>query len=341
MDCLSNPSFCKIMLPSMFAGGFWMEATQGLPAHMPKGEIASKHPFLLVRPEGAGITREEAPASSLAPVDPADAWPVVWLVRKGDGKISGGGFSGGWRGCAIDLKLAVGDAVVFEVLPGRREGLLALQMRVHRARDPDSIRPASEVLAELMKREEKKEEEEAGGKAAEKVQKDKDKDDEESTGYTMRKQHDDDTAVFSYSKTAVNARGGKKRSRTQSEAERLLMDAGGGAAAIVESGGGAGAAGGEEEMEEEEEEEAAAKKKGKSSMKTKKGQSTKSASAPEGRRKRVGDALLGGKVEKDFDGEMYAGVVASFDPAVNWYLVEYEDGDKEELTLNELRLILV
>ena len=57
--------------------------------------------------------------------------------------------------------------------------------------------------------------------------------------------------------------------------------------------------------------------------------------------KRNAEGEQGGKVEKDFDGEMYAGVVASFDPAVNWYLVEYEDGDKEELTLNELRLILV
>ena len=29
MDKLKNPSFCKIMLPSMVAGGFWMEAPQG------------------------------------------------------------------------------------------------------------------------------------------------------------------------------------------------------------------------------------------------------------------------------------------------------------------------
>ena len=54
----------------------------------------------------------------------------------------------GWRGCAIDLKLAVGDAVVFEVLPGRRGGRQALQMRIFRARDPHGIRPMSEVLAE-------------------------------------------------------------------------------------------------------------------------------------------------------------------------------------------------
>ena len=37
MDSLPNPSFCKIMLPSMCSGGFWMEAPQGLPAHMPHG----------------------------------------------------------------------------------------------------------------------------------------------------------------------------------------------------------------------------------------------------------------------------------------------------------------
>ena len=44
-----------------------------------------------------------------------------------------------------------------------------MQMRVHRARDPDSIRPTSEVLAEHMKREEvegEEEEEEAAAAAA-------------------------------------------------------------------------------------------------------------------------------------------------------------------------------
>jgi hypothetical protein len=45
----------------------------------------------------------DGPVPSLALDDQAVEWPIVWLVRKG-----GGGFSGGWRGCAIDLKLAVG-----------------------------------------------------------------------------------------------------------------------------------------------------------------------------------------------------------------------------------------
>ena len=118
---------------------------------MPPGPLASKHPFLLVRPPKLAITAEEdVDASSIAMDDDADEWRVVWLIRKGDGKWSGGGFSGGWRGCAIDLKLAVGDAIVFEVLPGRRDGLLALQMRVFRARDPATIRPTWEALEEMM-----------------------------------------------------------------------------------------------------------------------------------------------------------------------------------------------
>jgi len=33
MEALPNPSFCKIMLPSMVSGGFWMEAPHGRGLH--------------------------------------------------------------------------------------------------------------------------------------------------------------------------------------------------------------------------------------------------------------------------------------------------------------------
>lgn len=333
MDALPNPSFCKIMLPSMVSGGFWMEAPQGLPAHMPQGQMASKHPFLLVRPEGAGVsTREETPSPSLAPTDAADEWRVVWLIRKGDGKISGGGFSGGWRGCAIDLKLAVGDAIVFEVLPQPRDGLLALQMRIHRARDPDSIRPAHEVLAEHVKREEEGEkgaENDASATSA------KGAIGEIRGGYTKGKQSEEEE-VFAYSKAALISRGGKKRARVCGEGERLLMDAGG-AGVII-----AGAGRSPREDDDDDDEVRGGYTTGKQSEK--KATSGGEAAVAGGGRKekmRVGAALVGAKVEKAFDGEMYGGVVKSFDPKMNWYLIEYDDGDTEEMNIAELRRILL
>ena len=44
-----------------------------------------------------------------------EAWEVIWLPRP-----SGAGLSGGWRGFAIDQRIALGDAVVFEKMPGLR-----------------------------------------------------------------------------------------------------------------------------------------------------------------------------------------------------------------------------
>lgn len=300
MNALDNPSFCKIMLPSMVAGGFWMEAPQGLPAHMPHGAIASKHPFFLVRhPDVPHSEREnvdgEDPPESLSPSDPADEWRVVWLVRKGDGKISGGGFSGGWRGFAIDLKLAVGDAVVFEVLPGRRNGMLAVQARVHRARDPGSIRPSSEMLPS------------AG-------------DNDEPAGED-----------YGYTTAAIESRGGGKR-RKISEAELLLREAG----SIFASGADQGAATDEEEEEEEGGKEA--KAHGEKVKKALVGAKLATPSAGGGD---TGRALVGRRVGKVFEGEMYGGTVAAFDAKVRWYRVDYDDGDVEEVSISELRAILL
>lgn len=47
-----------------------------------------------------------------------EKWDVVWMNRSKTG--DGGGFSGGWRGFAIDQRLASGDAVVFK----KEEGLV-------------------------------------------------------------------------------------------------------------------------------------------------------------------------------------------------------------------------
>eukprot|EP00982_Pelagococcus_subviridis_P007974 30797-Pelagococcus_subviridis.AAC.9 len=271
---------------------------------MPPGPLASKHPFLLVRPPKLAITAEEdVDASSIAMDDDADEWRVVWLIRKGDGKWSGGGFSGGWRGCAIDLKLAVGDAIVFEVLPGRRDGLLALQMRVFRARDPATIRPTWEALEEMMN-----DDQDANNAAEERREK------VSSTATAT-------ATAFEYSAKAIDSRGGKPNARRQSEGERLLLNSG--VVALHSS------------SEEEDEEERPKKKQKRMRAPVAPTQRAKLPSAPSAGAKAGvkawGPAMIGARVEKEFDGEMYAGEVTSYDPTEDWYKVVYEDGDREEI----------
>jgi len=48
-----------------------------------------------------------------------EEWQVVWKIR-GD---NNGGLSGGWRGFAVDQRIAVHDTVVFRKLPGLRLGV--------------------------------------------------------------------------------------------------------------------------------------------------------------------------------------------------------------------------
>ena len=46
------------------------------------------------------------------------------------------------------------------------------------------------------------------------------------------------------------------------------------------------------------------------------------------------------KVRKTFnDGKIYDGVVSKYDKKIKWYLIKYDDGDKEELNSNELKKI--
>lgn len=280
---------------------------------MPPGPLASKHPFLLVRPPKLAITAEEdVDASSIAMDDDADEWRVVWLIRKGDGKWSGGGFSGGWRGCAIDLKLAVGDAIVFEVLSGRRDGLLALQMRVFRARDPATIRPTWEALEEMMN-----DDQDANNAAEERREK------VSSTATAT-------ATAFEYSAKAIDSCGGKPNARRQSEGERLLLNSG--VVALHSS------------SEEEDEEERPKKKQKRMRAPVAPTQRAKLPSAPSAGAKAGvkawGPAMIGARVEKEFDGEMYAGEVTSYDPTEDWYKVVYEDGDREEIDVTELNAIL-
>jgi hypothetical protein len=74
------------------AGGYWLQAPYGIGDWLPRESCK-----IILECNG-------------------QEWEVVWLVRSG----SNGGLSGGWRGFAIDQRLANGDAVVFRKAAGLR-----------------------------------------------------------------------------------------------------------------------------------------------------------------------------------------------------------------------------
>ena len=79
--------YVKAMMPSHVSGGYWLQAPSGLLAVMPSVTCN------IVLRVGASL------------------WEVVWLLRD---KQAGAGFSGGWRGFAVDQRLCVGDSVLFQ-----------------------------------------------------------------------------------------------------------------------------------------------------------------------------------------------------------------------------------
>lgn len=54
----------------------------------------------------------------------------------------------------------------------------------------------------------------------------------------------------------------------------------------------------------------------------------------------AGQAMVGQAVKKKFNNRNFVGEVKSYDETTEWYKVEYEDGDEEELTWQELEPIL-
>ena len=80
-----GPAFVKLMLPSHVSGGYWLQAPYGIGDFLPEDTTT-----VVLQCDG-------------------EEWKTVWLVRS----ANNGGLSGGWRGFAVDQRLAVGDACVF------------------------------------------------------------------------------------------------------------------------------------------------------------------------------------------------------------------------------------
>jgi len=106
----AGPSFVKVMAPTHISGHYYADAPLGLADWLPN-ETAT----LVLTCDG-------------------EEWKTVWLV---DGSLHGedgvdsrprAGLSGGWRGFAVDQRLAVGDVCVFTVERGAR-----VSVNIHRA----------------------------------------------------------------------------------------------------------------------------------------------------------------------------------------------------------------
>ena len=72
-------------------------------------------------------------------------------------------------------------------------------------------------------------------------------------------------------------------------------------------------------------------------VRPKRGSQTQSPRDKKQRKKLVGAELVGSRVKKWFETKYYNGTVTEFDEEHKWYKVMYDDGDKEEMNLKEIR----
>jgi hypothetical protein len=125
-------AYAKITTPSQVSSGFWANAPRGVDSHI---TFLDKTPISLRLPDGA-----EDPEDAVHQRDDG-TWNCIWLPRP-----SGAGFSGGWRGFAIDLDLFPADVCIFEIdessKPAGGGSVDVLIVHVFRAfdYDTDSVR---------------------------------------------------------------------------------------------------------------------------------------------------------------------------------------------------------
>lgn len=179
-------AYAKIMTSSQVSSGFWANAPRGVEKHV---TFIEKTPISLKLPQGE--------------VDPVDVmyqrddgtWNCIWLPRK-----TGAGFSGGWRGFAIDLELFPGDVCVFEVdetsKPGGRRSADVLIVHILRAFDYDteSVREQRKEQAAavaLQETEEQNEDDDDDDDELE-FEKDESSDDEQELGDEEEDDNDDE-----------------------------------------------------------------------------------------------------------------------------------------------------
>jgi len=114
-------AYVKHMMPSLVTGGYWAQAPTQLCSAMPQGTY--------------GIHLRVGNV----------LWPVTWLQRP-----SGAGLSGGWRGFAVDQRLCVGDAVVFQLRDGSKRVLDVHIFRAHLLEGERHALDAAFDLAEAL-----------------------------------------------------------------------------------------------------------------------------------------------------------------------------------------------
>ena len=96
----AGPAFVKLIQPAHVSGAYWVPAPYGLADFLPASSCA------------VTLTCD------------GEEWRVSWVVRSAN---SPGALGGGWRGFAVDQRLAPGDALCLTKEPGLR-----LRVTVHR-----------------------------------------------------------------------------------------------------------------------------------------------------------------------------------------------------------------
>jgi hypothetical protein len=160
------------MTQSQVSSGFWANAPRGVEQHV---TFLEKTPISLKLPN-----EEDDPAEALYQRDDG-TWNCIWLPRK-----TGAGFSGGWRGFAIDLNLFPGDVCVFEIdessKPASGGSVDVLIVHIFRAFDYDSV----------SEREKRKEQAAEEAKAAALLAEAEEKEDEEEDELEFEKEESSD-----------------------------------------------------------------------------------------------------------------------------------------------------
>ncbi|KAK9805303.1 hypothetical protein WJX72_012408 [[Myrmecia] bisecta] len=110
-----NDALAKVLAPSNCQRGYWMQAPTSFNTLLPYTE-QTKIYFQCEEP-ARRTWRYTVSASD-------SRWQIEWMPGRN-------GFSGGWRGFAIDQELTPNDTCVFELLPAASAGQLPADIMVH------------------------------------------------------------------------------------------------------------------------------------------------------------------------------------------------------------------
>lgn len=228
----------KVMSESQVRGGFWSQAPHELGRKLPNAH--TKHNIYLKLVYDTAADEDGAKSKTSGPLkfkpkqrefkraaqwayakDCNDAkWEVVWLPRD-----SGHGLSGGWAGCAKDLKLYPLDVVVFEGNASNADIVNIYVLRAY-SYDPTFVLKTADDLPSLSEEGAEEGEEEAVTAEEEEVDPDEDanQDSELAGAAAAAQQHDSGVEVM-WEDEDADAEAERAAARTCRAAKRARVGA--------------------------------------------------------------------------------------------------------------------